>query len=160
MEEVFDACCVTNEHARVPIPTYQSGSSRFNMDDDSGCESHDVEATPRTKRAKIGKKMPCSYSPSPKMNEKWASEHAKNESFVHVVDLFDSRNKRDETQVSARQEIHEMMAMVEEDGGALGVMFISMIHKFSVIKQIVRDKNSVIKLSYLRQTQLSLNMFS
>ena len=79
MEEVFDACCVTNEHARVPIPTYQGGSSRFNMDDDSGCESHDVEATPRTKRAKIGKKMPCSYSPSPRMNEKWSNESVKTE---------------------------------------------------------------------------------
>ena len=88
-------------------------------------------------RAKDGKKRACSYLPSPKMNEKWASEHTKNESFVRMVDTFDSRNKRDETQVSARQEIHEMMTMVEEDGGALGVMFISMIHKFSGIKQIV-----------------------
>ena len=27
MEEVFDACCVTNEHARVPMPTYQGSTS-------------------------------------------------------------------------------------------------------------------------------------
>ena len=107
------------------------------MDDESGYEGDKIEVTPCVNRAKDGKKRACSYSPSPKMNEKWASEHAKNESFVHVVDLFDSRNKRDETQVSARQEIHEIMTMVEEDGGALGVMFISMIHKFSGIKQIV-----------------------
>ncbi|KAE8783577.1 hypothetical protein D1007_42876 [Hordeum vulgare] len=71
MREVFDASCVTNENPRVPIPTYQSGSSCFNMDDDPGCESYDVEATPCPKRAKNGKKMSCSYWPIPKMNEKW-----------------------------------------------------------------------------------------
>ncbi|XP_044354735.1 uncharacterized protein [Triticum aestivum] len=120
MEEVFDACCVTNEHARVPIPTYQGSTSRINLDDESGCEGDKTEVTPRANRAKGGKKRAFPYSPSPKANEKWASEQAKNEAFVRMVDLFDSRNKRDETQVSAREEIHEMMAMVEADGGAPG----------------------------------------
>ena len=38
IEEVFDACCVTNEHARVPIPTYQGSTSRINLDDKYGYE--------------------------------------------------------------------------------------------------------------------------
>ncbi|KAE8799360.1 hypothetical protein D1007_25297 [Hordeum vulgare] len=93
MREVFDACCVTNEHARVPIPTYKSGSSRFNMDDDSGCERHGVEATPRPKCAKSGKRMACSYSPSPRMNEKWSNETVKIDALVRMVDLFGAREK-------------------------------------------------------------------
>ncbi|XP_044392745.1 uncharacterized protein [Triticum aestivum] len=120
MEELFDACCVTNEHARVPMPTYQGSTSRITLDDESGCEGDETQVTPRPNRAKGGKKRACPYSLSPKMNEKWASEHAKNEAFVRMVDLFDSRNKRDATQVLAREEIHEMMAMVEADGGAPG----------------------------------------
>ncbi|XP_044431941.1 L10-interacting MYB domain-containing protein-like [Triticum aestivum] len=136
MEEVFDACCVTNEHARVPIPTYQGSTSRINLDDESGCEGEKTEVTPRANRAKVGKKRASPYSPSPKANEKWASEHAKNEAFVRMVDLFDSRNKRDETQVSARQEIHEMMAMVEADGGAPG----SDVHFYA--SQLFKDQTN------------------
>ncbi|XP_037481882.1 uncharacterized protein LOC119360275 [Triticum dicoccoides] len=139
MEEVFDACCVTNEHARVPMPTYQGSTSRINLDDESGCEGDETQVTPRPNRAKGGKKRAvgaCPYSPSPKMNEKWASEHAKNEAFVRMVDLFDSRNKRDATQVSAREEIHEMMAMVEADGGAPG----SDVHFYA--SQLFRDQTN------------------
>ncbi|XP_037482085.1 uncharacterized protein LOC119360640, partial [Triticum dicoccoides] len=136
MEEVFDACCVTNEHARVPIPTYQGSTSRINLDDESGCEGDKTEVTPRANRAKGGKKRASPYSPSPKANEKWASEQAKNEAFVRMVDLFDSRNKRDETQVSAREEIHEMMAMVEEDGGAPG----SDVHFYA--SQLFKDQTN------------------
>ncbi|XP_044985715.1 uncharacterized protein LOC123453023 [Hordeum vulgare subsp. vulgare] len=115
--KVFDACCVTNEHARVSIPTYQSGSSRFNMGDDPGCESHDVEGTPRPKRAKSGKKMPCSYSSSPRMNEKWSNEIVKTDALVRTVDLFGARekikgNSREDT---IRKEIEDMMDMVIED---------------------------------------------
>ena len=136
MSEVFDTTCVTNEHARVPMPTYQGSTSRINLDDESGCEGDKTEVTPRANRANVGKKRASPYSPSPKVNEKWASEHAKNESFVHVVDLFDSRNKRDETQVSARQEIHEMMAMVEADGGAPG----SDVHFYA--SQLFKDQKN------------------
>lgn len=115
--KVFDACCVTNEHARVSIPTYKSGSSRFNMGDDSGCESHDVEGTPRPKRAKSGKKMPCSYSSSPRMNEKWSNEIVKTDALVRTVGLFGARekikgNSREDT---IRKEIEDMMDMVIED---------------------------------------------
>ena len=53
-----------------------------------------------------------------------------------MVDLFDSRNKRDETQVSARQEIHEMMAMVEADGGAPG----SDVHFYA--SQLFKDQTN------------------
>ena len=136
MEEVFDACCVTNEHARVPIPTYQGSTSRINLDDESGCEGDETQVTPSPNHPKGGKKRASPYSPSPKVNEKWASEHAKNEAFVRMVDLFDSRNKRDETQVSARQEIHEMMAMVEADGGAPG----SDVHFYA--SQLFKDQTN------------------
>ncbi|XP_044957209.1 uncharacterized protein LOC123408072 [Hordeum vulgare subsp. vulgare] len=119
MREVFDACCVTNEHARVPIPTYQSGSSCFN---DSRCESHDVEATPRPKRAKSGKKMPCFYSPSPRMNEKWSNETIKTDALVHMVDLFGAREKRkgNSREDRTRKEIGDMMDMMFEDGAKPG----------------------------------------
>ncbi|XP_044318565.1 uncharacterized protein [Triticum aestivum] len=136
MEEEFDSCCATNEHARVPIPTYQGSTSRINLDDESGCESDKTEVTPRANHAKGGKKRASPYSPSPKVNEKWASEHANNEAFVRMVDLFDSRNKRDETQVLAREEIHEMMAMVEADGGAPG----SDVHFYA--SQLFKDQTN------------------
>ncbi|KAI4995883.1 hypothetical protein ZWY2020_037971 [Hordeum vulgare] len=118
MEEVFDACCVTNEHPRVPIPLYQVSASRINLSDESGSEGDKKQVTHRVIHAKHGKNRASPYSPSPKNNEKWASGHARNQAFVRMVDLFDSRGKRDETKVSARQEIHEMMAMIEADGGA------------------------------------------
>lgn len=118
MEEVFDACCVTNEHPRVPIPLYQVSASRINLSDESGSEGDKKQVTHRVIHAKHGKNRASPYSPSPKNNEKWASGHARNQAFVRMVDLFDSRSKRDETKVSARQEIHEMMAMIEADGGA------------------------------------------
>ena len=77
MSEVFDTTCVTNEHARVPTPSYQGDPSRISLEDDSGCDSHEGQVTPVQNRAKGGKKRACPYSPSPKMNDKWASENAK-----------------------------------------------------------------------------------
>uniref|UniRef100_A0A453NGF3 Myb/SANT-like domain-containing protein n=1 Tax=Aegilops tauschii subsp. strangulata TaxID=200361 RepID=A0A453NGF3_AEGTS len=77
MSEVFDTTCVTNEHARVPTPSYQGDPSRISLEDDSGCDSHEGQVTPVQNRAKGGKKRACPYSPSPKMNDKWASKNAK-----------------------------------------------------------------------------------
>ena len=96
MAEVFDTTCVTNEHARVPAPTYQGDASRINLEEDSSeFESQGGQDTPLVNRAKRGKKRACPYSPSPKMNEKWASENAKNEAFVRMVDLFSAKEKRE-----------------------------------------------------------------
>ncbi|KAI4993552.1 hypothetical protein ZWY2020_007865 [Hordeum vulgare] len=142
MSEVFDNCCVTNEHARVPTPSYQGDPSRIILEDDSGCESQDCQVTPIQNRGKSGKKRASPYSPSPKMNDKWAGENAKNEAFVRMVDLFSARDKRDaeesardkreaeerarekrepeESVDQTRQEIQHMMAMVEADGAKPG----------------------------------------
>ncbi|KAE8795634.1 hypothetical protein D1007_29523 [Hordeum vulgare] len=142
MSEVFDNCCVTNEHARVPTPSYQGDPSRIILEDDSGCESQDCQVTPIQNRGKSGKKRASPYSPSPKMNDKWAGENAKNEAFVRMVNLFSARDKRDaeesardkreaeerarekrepeESVDQTRQEIQHMMAMVEADGAKPG----------------------------------------
>lgn len=142
MSEVFDNCCVTNEHARVPTPSYQGDPSRIILEDDSGCESQDCQVTPIQNRGKSGKKRASPYSPSPKMNDKWAGENAKNEAFVRMVDLFSARDKRDaeesardkreaeerarekrepeESVDQTRQEIQHMMDMVEADGAKPG----------------------------------------
>ncbi|KAE8811192.1 hypothetical protein D1007_11940 [Hordeum vulgare] len=142
MSEVFDNCCVTNEHARVPTPSYQGDPSRIIVEDDSGCESQDCQVTTIQNRGKSGKKRASPYSPSPKMNDKWAGENAKNEAFVGMVDLFSARDKRDaeesardkreaeerarekrepeESVDQTRQEIQHMMAMVEADGAKPG----------------------------------------
>ena len=100
MSEVFDTTCVTNEHARVPTPSYQGDPSRISLEDDSGCDSHEGQVTPVQNRAKGGKKRACPYSPSPKMNDKWASENAKNEAFVRMVDIFGARDKRDAEEIA------------------------------------------------------------
>ena len=54
---------VTNEYARVPIPSSQVGTSQMNVenDEDSGCEL-DPEVTPIS--GKRRKKRTCPYSPS------------------------------------------------------------------------------------------------
>ena len=71
------------------------------------------------------------------MNDKWASENAKNEAFVRMVDIFGARDKRDAEEIArekrdaekrdveesvdpTRQEIKQMMAMVEADGAKPG----------------------------------------
>ena len=100
MSEVFDNTCVTNEHARVLTPSYQGDPSRISLEDDSGCDSHEGQVTPVQNWAKGGKKRACTYSPSPKMNDKWASENAKNEAFVRMVDIFGARDKRDAEEIA------------------------------------------------------------
>ena len=160
MREVFDACCVTNEHARVPIPTYQSGSSRFNMDDDSGCESHDVEATPHTKHAKSGKKMPCSYSPSPRMNEKWSNESVKTDALVRMVDLFGAREKRKGNlgEDTTRKEIGDMMNMVIADGAKPGsdvhfyASYLMLERKYRDIFVTFKDHEPSARLRWIERT--------
>ncbi|XP_044958119.1 uncharacterized protein LOC123409223 [Hordeum vulgare subsp. vulgare] len=118
MREVFDACCVTNEHARMSIPSYQSGLSRFSMDDDSGCESQDAEDTPLMKHAMSGKKIPCSYSPSPRMNEKRSNESVKTDALVCLVDLFGAKEKRKGNLGvdTTRKDIGDILDMVIVDG--------------------------------------------
>ena len=57
MAEVFDTTCVTNEHARVPAPTYQGDASRINLEEDSSeFESQGGQDTPLVNRAKRGKR--------------------------------------------------------------------------------------------------------
>ena len=65
---MFDACC-TNDHARVPIPTYQGDPSQLNLEDDFVYEGEDAQFTPFLTRAKGANKRAYPYSPTPKMNE-------------------------------------------------------------------------------------------
>uniref|UniRef100_A0A8R7UNA5 Myb/SANT-like domain-containing protein n=2 Tax=Triticum urartu TaxID=4572 RepID=A0A8R7UNA5_TRIUA len=115
MSEVFDTTCVTNEHARVSTPSYQGDPSRISLEDDSGCDSHEGQFTLVQNRAKGGKKRACPYSPSPKMNDKWASENAKNEAFVRMVDIFGARDKRDAEEIAREKRDAEERAREKRD---------------------------------------------
>ncbi|KAE8811043.1 hypothetical protein D1007_12194 [Hordeum vulgare] len=102
----------------MSIPSYQSGLSRFSMDDDSGCESQDAEDTPLMKHAMSGKKIPCSYSPSPRMNEKRSNESVKTDALVCLVDLFGAKEKRKGNLGvdTTRKDIGDILDMVIVDG--------------------------------------------
>ncbi|KQK18034.1 zinc finger CCCH domain-containing protein 43-like [Brachypodium distachyon] len=130
MSIIFDKHCVTNEHARVPVPSAHAGPSEDahividGDENDLGCEGDD----PVTKKGE-GKGKPkraCPYSPSPATK---AAKVAKEDSPTDVQCLLSimesrSRSKHSATsQVSinpARQELRDMVAQVVRDGGIAG----------------------------------------
>ncbi|XP_044366908.1 uncharacterized protein [Triticum aestivum] len=120
MTEEFDVGCVTNEHARVPTPTYQGGPAQVDSEGDSGSECEHVQVTHLPNRVKSRKKRACPYS------RMVASEIAKNKALVRMVEIFEAREKRVTNQCAkeivdpTRQEIHDMMAMVIADGAKPG----------------------------------------
>jgi hypothetical protein len=126
MKEIFEQHSVTNEYARVPIPSPQVGTSQ-NIDvndDDSGCE----EVTPTQVSGKGRKKRTCPYSPSPTTVEKVAKVDEEKSAFTRMVDLFAKREQNrnsvsSEPKVTVdpvKVEFKEMMTMVVKAGGVPG----------------------------------------
>ncbi|KAM0842504.1 hypothetical protein ACQ4PT_058315 [Festuca glaucescens] len=126
MREIFEQHSVTNEYARVPVPSSQVGTSHINVlnDDDSGCE----EVTPTQVPGKGGKKRACPYSPSPTLVEKVAKVDEEKGAFTHMVDLFAKREEKRNSVPSepivivdpVKVEFKEMMTMVVKAGGLPG----------------------------------------
>ena len=69
MHQIFDTNCVTNEHARVPLPSSMAGPSVNVEDDDLSGTEMDTQVTPGATRR--GQKRPCPYSPSATVVERW-----------------------------------------------------------------------------------------
>jgi hypothetical protein len=126
MREIFEQHSVTNEYARVPIPSSQVETSHINIlnDDDSGCE----EVTPTQVPGKGGKKRACPYSPSPTLVQKVAKVDEEKTAFTRMVDLFAKREEKRNSVPSepivtvdpVKVEFKEMMTMVVKAGGLPG----------------------------------------
>ncbi|XP_047051684.1 mitogen-activated protein kinase kinase kinase 17-like [Lolium rigidum] len=126
MREIFEQHSVTNEYARVPIPSSQVETSHINVlnDDDSGCE----EVTPTQVLGKGGKKRACPYSPSPTLVKKVAKVDEEKTAFTRMVDLFAKREEKRNSVPSepimtvdpVKVEFKEMMTMVVKAGGLPG----------------------------------------
>ena len=131
MCQIFDANCVTNEHARVPLPTSMAGPSQgvpssIDVADDglSGTEMDTV--TPAVPAH--GKKRACPYSPTPAVVEKMARDSAEKSCLRRICDIFEKREESKNSTTShnsepsqarvdpARQEFLDMMAKVVADG--------------------------------------------
>jgi hypothetical protein len=97
MSQIFYKHCVTNEHARVPLPTSLAGLSQgvppfVNIGDDelSGTEV-DVQVTPGISGR--GKKRACPYSPSPVVVEKMERYSAEKNCLRRICDIFEKREE-------------------------------------------------------------------
>ena len=157
MSEVFDTTCVTNEHARVPTPTYQGGPAQVDSEDDSGCECEHVQVTPLPNRVKSRKKRACPYS------RMVASEIAKNKALVRLVEIFEAREKRVTNQSAkeivdpTRQEIQDVMAMVIADGAKPGsdehfyATFLFMEKKYRDVFSTFTAHESVARLGWIKR---------
>ena len=132
MCQIFYAHCVTNEHARVPLPRSMSGPSQgfpssVDVGDDelSGTEL-DTQVTPGVPGQ--GKKRACPYSPSPAVVEKMARDSAEKSCLRRICDIFEKREESRNSVTSqnsepsqsrvdpVRQEFLDMMAKVVDDG--------------------------------------------
>ena len=126
MHQIFDTNCVTNEHARVPLPSSWAGPSVNVEDDDLSGTEMDTQVTPGATRR--GQKRPCPYSPSAAVVEKMERDSAEKSCLRRICEIFEKREESRNSVTSqnsepsqptidpVRQEFMDMMAKVVADG--------------------------------------------